>query len=188
MGGYFGNVGAMIVGAIFGLMLFVAVMRVLLPLSGARFRNPICQFIYKTANPIVAPLGKLIPNVRNVSVAAILVAWLVAVLAALLLLGLLGLPVTPLSVLVFGTATLVQFTLTLYFWSIIVYALMSFVSPDYGNPVVELLTDFTAPILKPFRKLPPRMQGLDLSPLWACLTLRIVMYTLAYFGFVGLLS
>jgi YggT family protein len=188
MTGYLSNVGALIVAAIFGLLLLVAVLRVVLPLAGARFRNPICQLVYKATNPIVAPLGKILPNVRNVSTAAILVVLVISFAAATILLALLGVPLSPLTIVMVGFGTALQFTLSLYFWSIIVYALMSFLSPDHGNPLVELLTDLTRPVLKPFRKLPPKMSGIDLSPLWACLVLRIVMMTLTYIGFVGLLS
>jgi YggT family protein len=185
---YFSNIGALIASVLFGLLLFVAVLRVVLPISGARFRNPICQMVYRATNPILSPLGKFVPNVRNVSSAGILLAFVIATLAAATLMLLLGAPMNPLAVLWYGLGTLIQFTLTLYFWAIIVYALLSFVSPDRGNPAVELLTDLTAPVLKPFRKLPPKLPGMDLSPLWACLAIRIVQYTLSYVGMVGLLS
>jgi YggT family protein len=67
-----------------------------------------------------------------------------------------------------------------------VRAVMSFFSPDYGNPAVELLNDLTEPVLRLFRKLPPRMSGLDLSPLWACVAIRIVQYSLGYIGLGGI--
>lgn len=188
MAGYFSNVGALIVAAVFGLLLGVAVLRIVLPLSGARFRNPICQLVYKATNPIVAPLGKIVPNVRNVSTAAILVALAISFAAATILMLLLGVPLSPLTLIMLGFGTLIQFVLSMYFWAIVIYALMSFVSPDRDNPLVELLTDLTRPVLKPFRAMPPKLQGLDLSPLWAGLVIRIVMYTFAYIGFIGLLS
>ena len=87
--GYFGGVGLILLQAAFGVLMFVAVLRVLLPLSGARFRNPICQLIYKATNPVLVPLTRAIPNFRGVSVAGILLAWIIALLGLVLLVVLL---------------------------------------------------------------------------------------------------
>ena len=180
--GYIGGVGMIVVQAVFGLLLFVTVLRVLLPLAGARFRNPICQLIYKVTNPVLVPLTRAVPNVRGVSIAGILLAFLVALLYVGLVLLLSGRGAGPGIIALVSVAMLVQFVLSLYFWSIIIRALMSFFSPDMGNPAVEVLHDLTDPILKPFQKLPPRGAGIDLSPLYACVAIRIVQYTLSYLG------
>jgi len=63
--------------------------------------------------------------------------------------------------------------LTLYTWVIIIRALISWVSPDPGNPLVRMLVVITEPVLRPIRALvPPRkLGGLDLSPMIAILLL-----------------
>ena len=180
--GYLGGVGTIVVQAVFGLLLFVAVLRVLLPLCGARFRNPICQLVYKVTNPVLVPLTRVLPNVRGVSTAGILLALVIAILNVALVVLLNGSTVGPLAILVVGFGMLLHFVLSLYFWAIIIRALMSFFSPDMGNPAVEVLHDLTQPVLKLFQRLPPRGMGIDLSPLWACLAIRLVQYTLVYIG------
>jgi len=52
-------------------------------------------------------------------------------------------------------------------WLVIIAAVISWVSPDPRNPIVQFLYRTTEPILRPFRKiLPPRRTGgIDLSPI-----------------------
>ncbi len=84
----------------------------------------------------------------------------------------------------FGLA-LVQLLLTvlnLYTWVIIIRALISWVSPDPYNPIVQILRRLTEPVLKPLRRLvPPHVTGgLDLSPILAILLIQLVRYTILY--------
>ncbi len=80
---------------------------------------------------------------------------------------------------------LVQLLLTvlrLYTWVIIIRALISWVSPDPYNPIVQILSKLTEPVLKPLRRLvPPRMTGnIDISPILAILLIQLVRYTIIY--------
>ncbi|HSS45071.1 MAG TPA: YggT family protein [Thermoanaerobaculia bacterium] len=52
-------------------------------------------------------------------------------------------------------------------WLVIVAAVVSWVSPDPRNPIVQFLYRSTEPILRPFRRiLPPgRTGGIDFSPI-----------------------
>ncbi len=77
---------------------------------------------------------------------------------------------------------LVLTVLSLYTWVIIIRALISWVSPDPRNPIVQILRKLTEPVLKPLRKLvPPRMTGgLDVSPILALLLIQLVRYTIIY--------
>jgi YggT family protein len=57
--------------------------------------------------------------------------------------------------------------LTMVQWLVIAAALISWVSPDPRNPIVQFLYRTTEPILRPFRRiLPPSRTGnIDLSPI-----------------------
>jgi YggT family protein len=70
-------------------------------------------------------------------------------------------------------------------WLVIIAALVSWVSPDPRNPIVQFLHRSTEPILRPFRRiLPPgRTGGIDFSPILVIL----VIYFLRQFliGLVG---
>ena len=191
--GYFGSVGIMIASVLLGLILLIPVLRVLLPLARARFSNPVCQAVYRLTNPVIVPLSKVFPTRRGFSSAALLLAWLVATLAAWLMvaamgamvrLAITGSPEIPgvLEAMLLGLGTLLQFTLSLYFWMIVLVALMSFFSPDYGNPLVELVMSMTRPVLKIFERIPLRIGNIGLSPLWATLTIQLIKFTLTYLG------
>ncbi|MDZ4812433.1 MAG: YggT family protein [Pseudomonadota bacterium] len=186
--GYLSGAGLIIVQAISGLILGLFVLRVLLPLAGARFRNPICQMIYQATNPLLVPLTRIVPNWRAISMAGVMVAWLLATLIAAMILWLVGTTMDLLHVLFYATATLIHFVLSLYFWTILIGALMSMFAPDRSHPLVELIAALSNPILRPFRRLPPHFPGIDLSPLWVLLLIRLIQYSLSYIGFTGLLS
>ncbi|HSB34603.1 MAG TPA: YggT family protein [Nitrospirota bacterium] len=69
-----------------------------------------------------------------------------------------------------GIAEVLDILLNVYMWVIIIRALISWVNPDPYNPIVQILTRVTEPVLKPIRKLiPPYKVGLDFSPLIAAL-------------------
>lgn len=71
----------------------------------------------------------------------------------------------------FAVAGVLNFLLTALTWLIIIRALISWVSPDPYNPIVQFLYKITEPILCPIRRLLPFSSriGIDLSPIIAIL-------------------
>lgn len=70
---------------------------------------------------------------------------------------------------------LVSWLLDIYSWIIIAAALISWVSPDPYNPLVQVLRRATEPVLRPIRRLlSPYQAGLDFSPLVAILIIQFV--------------
>lgn len=57
---------------------------------------------------------------------------------------------------------------------IIVGALLSWVSPDPYNPIVQTIYGISEPFLAPFRKIVPSFGGLDISPIVALLCFQIL--------------
>jgi YggT family protein len=57
---------------------------------------------------------------------------------------------------------------------IIVGALLSWVSPDPSNPVVQAIYGISEPLLDPFRRIVPNIGGLDVSPILALLCFQIL--------------
>ncbi len=62
-------------------------------------------------------------------------------------------------------ATLIDYILSIYVWIIIARAVITWVSPDPGNPVVQMLYRITEPVLAPVRHRMPNFGGMDFSPL-----------------------
>ena len=57
---------------------------------------------------------------------------------------------------------------------IIVGALLSWVSPDPSNPVVQAIYGISEPLLSPFRRFVPLIGGLDISPIVALFCFQIL--------------
>ena len=71
---------------------------------------------------------------------------------------------------VLAFARLLDVIFTIFYWLILIRALISWVNPDPFNPIVQFLQRATDPILNPIRKiLPP--SGIDFSPIVAFLLL-----------------
>jgi len=67
-------------------------------------------------------------------------------------------------------ANILSMVLTLLYWAIIIRVLISWVNPDPWNPIVQMLSRITDPILVPIRNaLPFLSMGLDFSPIVAIL-------------------
>ncbi len=70
-----------------------------------------------------------------------------------------------------AAARVVDILLTVYYWLILIRAVISWVSPDPFNPLVQFLVKSTEPVLEPIRRfLPAGLRfGIDISPLIAFL-------------------
>jgi YggT family protein len=80
---------------------------------------------------------------------------------------------------IIGITKVLEIVLEIYMWVIIIRALISWVNPDPYNPIVQVLTRLTEPVLRPIRKLvPPYKVGLDFSPLIAILIIIFLQYAL----------
>jgi YggT family protein len=66
--------------------------------------------------------------------------------------------------------------LELYMWILIIGVLLTWVSPDPRNPIVQFLRIATEPVLAPVRRLLPpwKTGGLDLSPVIVLIAIQFV--------------
>jgi len=88
-------------------------------------------------------------------------------------------------------ARVLDIVLTLYFWVIVIAALMSWVRPDPYNPVVRFLRSATEPVFYRVRRWLPFLTvgGIDLSPIVVILAVQFLQWflvpTLLRLGSVG---
>ena len=75
-----------------------------------------------------------------------------------------------LSNLVRALASVADIILSIFYWLILVRALISWVNPDPHNAIVQFLYKATEPVLQPIRRILPPM-GVDLSPIIAFLAI-----------------
>ncbi|MFC1804690.1 YggT family protein [Candidatus Omnitrophota bacterium] len=78
-----------------------------------------------------------------------------------------------LSNLLITLAKILDIALTILYWLILIRALLSWVSPDPYNPIVQFLYKVTEPVLYPIRKIMPAgfNIGIDISPIIAFLAI-----------------
>ena len=148
-------------------------LRVLLPLAHADFRNPLAQAVLALTSWLVMPLRRVLPPIGRLDTASVVALLLVQSGATLAIFRLQYgalLPFAPLA----ATAlrSLLLSLLLLYTVLIFIYALLSFVAPGARSPATALLASLCEPVLMPLRRVLPMVGGLDFSPLVAIIGLQ----------------
>ena len=67
-------------------------------------------------------------------------------------------------------AGVIDIVLGIFYWLILIRALISWVNPDPYNVIVQFLYRATEPVLEPIRRILPPM-GIDISPIVAFLVI-----------------
>lgn len=173
MSGNFPGALVFLVNTLFSLYAMVVLLRFILQMVRADFYNPLSQFVVRATNPLLRPVRKIVPGAWGIDFATLVVFYLVSLLTVLLLLAIAGVS-QPLPT-VLGNAVLkcIVLAIHLYFITILIEVILSWVSPGW-NPVKALLYTVNAPLLGPFRRLIPSLGGIDLSPLFALILLQFI--------------
>jgi YggT family protein len=167
-----------ILHALLTLLVVAFLLRVVMPLTRADFRNPLGQAVLRCTDPLVRPLRRVLGPVGRVDVASV-VALLVVQFAGTALLGLIaGGGFAPGPVFVGGLLDLAGTVLQFYTVAVLVYALLSWIAPGAYSPASRLLAAICEPLLTPVRRVLPPMGGLDLSPLLVLIGLQALQILL----------
>jgi YggT family protein len=167
-----------LVDSLLTLYLYVLILRFVMQLTRADFRNQVAHAVLIATNPIVMPLRRIFPPVGKVDSASVLAIVLVAAgtIAVLELLDGDGVTLLdPITWLVSTVLFLVRAFIVFFMGAIFIYALLSWVVPAGYNPAMALLATVCEPVLRPFRRLIPPIGALDLSALWALLALGVLL-------------
>lgn len=167
-----------IVGALLWLAVFAFLLRVILQLVRADFRNPIAQAIVRITNPLVLPLRRVIPPIGKFDAASLVALLLVELAATAILMSLGGFPLDSAGLLRVAVLDLLQKVLQFYLVAIIIYVLLSWVAPGTYSPAGALLTSICEPLLAPVRRVIPPIGGLDLSALFVLIGLQALLILL----------
>jgi YggT family protein len=171
-----------LVDSLITLYLYVLILRFVMQLTRADFRNQIAHAILIVTNPVIMPLRKILPPMGKVDTASVLAIVIVAALelGAVTLIANQMLPPPVLWVRL--TALLLAASFIKFFMgAIIIYAILGWVVPAGYSPPMALLATICEPLLRPFRRIIPPIGNIDLSPLWATLALGVLLRLLAAF-------
>ena len=164
-GNYLTNPLIFLIQTLGGFYAFVAMLRFLLQLTKADFYNPVSQFVVKVTSPVLMPLRRFIPGFRGMDISSLVLAWLVKT-AVLFLVGLLaGLGLASIGAVIWSIPALVELTIDVFIYAVIVRVILSWVNPNPSNPMVRLIERLTDPVMEPVQRRLPAIGGLDLSPI-----------------------
>lgn len=173
---------AFLIDVVFGLLTYALLLRLVMQLMRAPFRNPLGQALMALTDWAVKPLRKVLPGWRGIDWASVVAVYLAQFLwLAVLHLALgagfsLAGPLLPFLALA-AVIALLKALLWLAIIVVFVQAILSWVAPD--GPLAGVLNALTFPLLRPVRRIVPPIGGtLDLSPLIVIVLAQLVLITI----------
>jgi len=167
-----------ILDALLTLIVVAFLLRLLMPVVRADFRNPIGQAVLQFTNPLVMPLRKLLPPAGRLDIASVLALLLVQLAKTAMLRLVAGAGLGLLPLLAGSLRDLASTVLQFYFVAVLIYALLSWVAPGSYSPGAQLLGRLCEPLLAPLRRVIPPIGGLDLSALFVLIGLQALQILL----------
>ena len=174
MGANTSNALFYLVSTLFEVYLWIVMLRMILQVVRADFYNPISQLVWQLTQPVVRPLQRVFPKLRQWDTAAMVVLLVVAVAYVFVAVTLLGYSVSFLVALWYALLKLVVLALNLYTFGLVIQAILSWVGPGVNNPAGSILWSLNEPLLRPVRRVIPPFSGLDLSPLVVIVVLQFL--------------
>ena len=165
-----------IISSLLHLLVLVFLLRVLLPLCGVDYRHPFSVAILRLTNPLILPMRRFLPAMGRIDTASWVVLLLIQLASTLLITTLKGLVPHSIGQFLFiSFHELLSILLQFYLFVLMLYAVMSWMTPHDYNPANNLLRNLSAPIIKPFQRFIPRIAGLDLSVLFALIAIQALL-------------
>ncbi|MBU0500554.1 MAG: YggT family protein [Gammaproteobacteria bacterium] len=171
---YLTNPAVFLVQTLFGLYILAVMLRLLLQWVRADFYNPVSQFIVKLTHPVLRPMRRFVPPLLGLDMASLLLAWLLKTIEIGIVLLLMGFAFPFWAPLLWAIPALLELTIDIFLFAIIMQAILSWFSSAPYNPVNQLLHSLTQPILSPAQRLIPPIAGVDLSPMVAIIALYLL--------------
>lgn len=169
------SAASFLIGIIFDLYIFVLILRLLLQKFGASWVNPMVQFIIKVTEPVIKPLRKFFPGFKGFDLAIVFVMFVLELIQMWLLVwlkfntmpGIVG-------TMVVAVGQLGMKITNVFFWCVIINAIMSWFPAAQSNPMAALVNLIAEPVLRPARQLLPAISGIDLSPIITIIGLVLI--------------
>jgi len=154
-----------IVDTLTSLYLGVLILRLIMQIVRANFRNPFAEAVLRLTNPLIMPLRRILPPLGKIDTATVVAILLFAVFKELLLALLFGTGVlSPLLWALIILRKLVLAVLWLYVIMIFFYGIAGFLMQGGSSPIYEVLAYVCDPLLNRIRKIIPSIvAGLDLE-------------------------
>lgn len=173
------SVGYFLIMSLFSALSFVLWARLFIRYFAIGPFHPLSQTIYTLTAPVFTPIQKHI--IRGQGARGRYDLTCVAILALFELLKFsiiniffLGNALTIPYLLLYMIVDMIIQPCNLLFYAVIIRAILSWLNPDWHNPMLNLIVMVTEPILKKLRNALPHFGMLDLSPLFAIIILKAI--------------
>lgn len=151
-----------IVKFLFSVAMDIFILRIWMQWAQVDFFNPLTQAIAKITNPVIAPLNRLLPTVKNINLPSLLILWIIAILKVVVMIYFFNqFWFFDLAFLYYGFLTAIYNFGDLIFWILMARAILSWVKPD--APIAWTLAQLTEPLIKPIRRIIPPIGVIDIS-------------------------
>jgi len=166
-----------IVDTLTTLYLAILILRLIMQIVRANFRNPFAEAILRLTNPLIMPLRRVLPPMGKVDTATVVAILLFAVFKEVAIPLLFGAGMfSPLFWALIVLRALVLAVLWLYVVLIFFYGIAGFLMQGGSSPIYEVLAYVCDPLLNRIRRIIPSIvAGLDLSFLWAIIGLQALI-------------
>lgn len=172
---YLADTGTFLLNIVIGLYVGALMLRFLLPLVQADYYNPISQLIVGLTQPPLRVLRRFIPSIGRIDLSILVLMLVLQFAAGLGVFALQGQPPAVALLLVWTLLKLLETLYAIYFYGVLLRALLSWLGPGGYTPLGSILYSLTEPLLRPLRSVLPPIAGLDLSPLAVMLGLELAM-------------
>lgn len=162
---YLTNPLVFLVQTLFGLYILAVLLRFLLQIVRADFYNPISQFLVKVTTPPLKILRRIIPGFGGIDISSLVLAWVLKTIELFLVVMITSSSVNLLGPFLWAIPELVELTINIFLFSVLIQVVLSWVNPGAYNPAANLLYSLTNPVMRPAQKLLPPFGGIDLSPM-----------------------
>lgn len=173
------SVGYFLIMSLFSAMSFILWARLFIRYFAVGAFHPLSQTIYTLTAPVITPIQKHILRGQGarsrydwpcIAVLFLFELFKFSLINLVFLSNALTLPYLFLYIIV----DMVIQPCNLLFYAIIIRTILSWLSPDWHHPMLNLIVLVTEPILKKLRNALPHFGMLDLSPLFAIIVLKSI--------------
>ena len=171
-GGYLSTPLLFLIQIGFGFYTMLLLLRFLLQATRADFYNPISQMIVNITAPVLRQFRRFIPGYRGMDVSSLVAAWVATTLESMLILLIVGYEGSLLPTLPWALPQLVSLLFTIFIFSIVIQAIMSWFPATQGHPLLMLVTQIASTVTNRVRRVfPASSSGIDFTPMLAIIGL-----------------
>jgi len=159
-----------LIGWIIHAYVMVIMIRFLAHAVGVPYSNQVMELLYTLTRSWSAPLRSVLPVVGGFDLSLLCVAYgLLMLKYSFPMIAGLGFSTFWLAM---ALAELFSMVIDIFFFSLIISIIVSFLAPGLYHPVLQVVKSLTEPLLAPVKRFLPPINGFDLSPIPVILFLK----------------